>query len=107
MSNTQTYTHPADNEEVELLCSDHGIDHDAFLVYCDNHHVTNDFESEVSNFMDSYRGQYRNFLEFATELMDETTDIPDHLVGYIDYEAFARDLQHEHWETNGYVFSSY
>jgi antirestriction protein len=31
-------------------------------------------------------------------------DVPDHLAFYIDYEAYARDLSHDYWETNGYVF---
>lgn len=107
MSNTQTYVHPADNEEIEVLCSDHGIDHGAFLVYCDNNHITSDFESEVSNFIDAYQGQYDNFLEFATQIFDDTQEVPDHLRFYIDYEAWARDLSHDYWETNGYVFFSY
>jgi antirestriction protein len=104
MTTTQTYIDIADNEEVQVLCQDHGIDHEAFAVYCDNHHITSDYESEVAGFIDSYRGEYRNFLKFAEQLFDETMEVPDHLAMYIDYEAYARDLQHSYWETNGYVF---
>jgi antirestriction protein len=107
MTTTQTHIHIADNEEVQALCEEHGIDHDAFIVYCDNHHVTKDFESQVADFVDAYNGCWNNFLEFAEHIFDETMDVPDHLVRYIDYEAFARDLQHDYWETNGYVFRSH
>jgi antirestriction protein len=104
MTTTQTFIHIADNEEVQALCTDHGIDHDAFIIYCENHHITKDYESEVANFMDSYRGCWRNFAEFAEEWFNETVEVPDHLRDYIDYNAYARDLQHDYWEHMGYVF---
>lgn len=104
---TNTYVHIADNEEVQALCEEHGIDHDAFIVYCDNHHITSNFDEQVSNFIDAYRGQWDSFVKFAENLFDETMDVPDHLLRYIDYEAYARDLSCDYWETNGYVFASY
>ena len=107
MTTTQTFIHIADNEEVQALCTDHGIDHDAFIIYCENHHITKDYESEVSGFMDSYRGEYKNFADFAEQLFDETVEVPDHLLNYIDYDAYARDIQHEYWEHMGYVFFNY
>lgn len=103
---TTTYIHIADNEEVEALCEEHGIDHDAFIVYCDNFHITKDFESQVDDFMNSYRGCWDNFEKFAEDDFHETMDVPDHLAHYIDYGAYARDLCHDYWETNGYVFRS-
>jgi antirestriction protein len=106
MTTTQTYTHIADNEEVQVLCQDHGIDHEAFAVYCDNHHIDSDYESEVAGFIDSYRGEYNDFADFAEQLFDETVEVPDHLVGFIDYKAWARELRHDYWETNGHVFFS-
>jgi antirestriction protein len=104
MTTNTNFIHIADNEEVEALCAEHGIDHDAFIVYCENLHITKDFESQVDDFQDAYQGCYYNFLKFAEDLFDQTMDVPDHLAFYIDYEAFARDLSHDYWETNGYVF---
>lgn len=39
-----------------------------------------------------YHGEFRTLSEFAEQLTEETTEIPDTLRCYIDYEAMARDL---------------
>lgn len=41
-----------------------------------------------------YHGEYDNELDFAIELFDEcySDSIPENLKGYIDYEAFQRDI---------------
>lgn len=39
-----------------------------------------------------YRGQYTSLADFAQELTEETTEIPDALQYYIDWEAMGRDL---------------
>ena len=31
--------------------------------------------------------------DYAAELMEDTTDIPDFLINYIDYDAIARDME--------------
>jgi antirestriction protein len=41
---------------------------------------------------DRYHGCYSSLAEFAEEITQETTSIPDSLRFYIDYEAMARDL---------------
>ncbi|MBO6549315.1 MAG: antirestriction protein ArdA [Rhizobiales bacterium] len=40
-----------------------------------------------------YHGEYSSLADFAQELTEETTQIPDNLAYYIDYEAMARDLE--------------
>lgn len=40
-----------------------------------------------------YAGEYTSLEEFARELTEETTDIPQHLAFYIDYGAMTRDLK--------------
>lgn len=42
---------------------------------------------------DNYRGCYDSIEAFAEELLTEITDIPVHLESYIEYTAYARDLQ--------------
>lgn len=42
---------------------------------------------------DRYYGEYRSLSEFAENLTEETTSIPDSLRPYIDYDAMARDLE--------------
>ncbi len=42
---------------------------------------------------DHYAGQYQSVAEFAQELTEETTEIPENLQYYIDYKRMARDLE--------------
>jgi antirestriction protein len=44
---------------------------------------------------DNYYGEYDSELDFTEKYVDEIgylDDVPDHLVGYIDYDAIKRDL---------------
>jgi antirestriction protein len=48
-----------------------------------------------SDFEDSYRGTYKDEVDFAYELIDELghlNNVPDTVRNYFDYEKFARDL---------------
>ncbi|WOF72777.1 antirestriction protein ArdA [Parvibaculaceae bacterium PLY_AMNH_Bact1] len=42
---------------------------------------------------DRYAGQYASLEDFARELTEETTSIPENLAFYVDYERMARDLE--------------
>jgi antirestriction protein len=42
---------------------------------------------------EAYYGTFKSEEEFAEELWTETADIPDNLIGYIDWERVARDLR--------------
>lgn len=42
---------------------------------------------------DHYAGQYSSLAEFAEEITEETTQIPENLKYYIDYERMARDIE--------------
>lgn len=57
---------------------------------------------DVDGFHDSYCGIHETFQAYAEELFDERylDSVPENVRGYIDYEAFARDLSHD-----GYWFS--
>ena len=46
----------------------------------------------AENFPDAYCGEWDSELAFATDFMDSCYTIPDELAGYIDYDAFRRDL---------------
>jgi len=48
---------------------------------------------------EDYCGSYESLADYAQELTEETTEIPEALRYYIDYEAMARDM-----ELNGDVF---
>jgi len=52
-----------------------------------------DIESAQQAITEHYHGSYKSLTDFAEELTEETTQIPDSLRFYIDYEAMARDLE--------------
>lgn len=49
---------------------------------------------------DNYCGVYTSLADYAQELTEETTEIPDSLKYYIDYESMAKDMQF-----NGDIFT--
>ena len=65
-----------------------------------------DIKELASDFEDAYIGEYNSKVEFASEILDEQLYmIPEHLHGYLNYEAFARDLFMDGYSyINGYVF---
>lgn len=51
-----------------------------------------DIESARNALEDSYAGEYRSLADFAQEITEETTEIPENLAFYIDWERMGRDL---------------
>lgn len=49
---------------------------------------------------ENYNGCHESLADYAQELTEETSEIPRHLVAYIDYERMGRDM-----ELSGDVFS--
>ncbi len=77
---------------------------EAFAIYYNN---IDDFEFAKTHFADAYAGEYDSFLDYATETFDElyAHSIPEGLRIYIDYTAFARDLDAEgYFIEDGHVF---
>ena len=52
-----------------------------------------DLETAQNAMEDDYAGVYRSLAEFAEELTEQTTQIPESLQYYIDYDRMARDLE--------------
>lgn len=52
-----------------------------------------DLEEAKDTMRDHYAGVYSSVADFAQELTEETTKIPDNLQYYIDWERMARDLE--------------
>lgn len=75
--------------EVAKALNEHG---EAYALY--THHV-GEMSATQERFDDAYCGQWSSFLDYATALFDELylDTIPDSIRFYIDYEAFARDLE--------------
>lgn len=47
-----------------------------------------------------YLGVFDSVADYAQEVTEETTEIPDHLQYYVDYVSMARDM-----ELNGNIFT--
>ena len=52
-----------------------------------------DLEEARGMLEEGYAGEYASLADFAQELTEQTTDIPESLRYYIDYEAMARDFE--------------
>ncbi|MBK6895489.1 MAG: antirestriction protein ArdA [Alphaproteobacteria bacterium] len=52
-----------------------------------------DLEDAKETMRDRYAGVYSSVADFAQELTEETTQIPENLQYYIDWESMARDLE--------------
>ena len=52
-----------------------------------------DLEDAKETMRERYAGVYSSVADFAQELTEETTKIPDNLQYYIDWERMARDLE--------------
>ena len=55
---------------------------------------------DAESALDRYNGEYESLADFAEELTESTTEIPENLKYYIDYKSMARDM-----EMNGDVFT--
>jgi antirestriction protein len=47
---------------------------------------------DATRAMDKYHGIYSSEVDFATELMKKCYEISNHIIHYIDYQAFAHDI---------------
>jgi antirestriction protein len=54
----------------------------------------NDLEEACQTAEESYCGCFASLADYAQELTEQTTSIPQHLAHYIDYQAMARDMEY-------------
>lgn len=59
-----------------------------------------DIETARRCLEEDYAGEYESAAHFAEEITTETSEVPEHLAYYIDYDAMARDMQ-----LNGDIFT--
>ena len=88
-----------------------GCHEQAFVAYLewlgyDHTSVDTDWSDVISEFMDSYCGEYSSHEDFIHEYMDEVlSDLPDWLVGHIDYDSvWDCELRYDFFEENGHYF---
>jgi antirestriction protein len=59
---------------------------------------------------DRYCGEWDSFRDYAEQYAEDTGDLaamPEHLARYIDWDAYARDLEHDYYYDGGHVWRSY
>jgi len=74
--------------------AEHGLLGAELLVY------TGSIDHAEAIISDGYTGCYESVADFAQELTEDTTNIPQNLSYYIDYERMARDM-----ELSGEIFT--
>ena len=89
--------------EISIALKDLG---EAFAIYynLENH---SDILSCKKAFEEAYCGEYDSFSQYAETLFDECylSEVPEYLRRYIDYNAFANDLECDgHYEAEGHIF---
>lgn len=72
--------------EIAQFVSQHGALGAKVMAYL------GDLDSAKEALEERYHGQYASLADFAQELTEETTEIPDSLQCYIDWETIGRDL---------------
>jgi len=73
--------------EIAAFIAEHGVLGGKVLEYY------GDLESAKTALEDHYAGEYKTVADFAEDITQETSDIPESLRFYIDYDHMARDLE--------------
>lgn len=83
--------------EYEGLEAVHGI-----AVFIEEHgalgaevldYACGDMEQAEKTLTESYNGEYKSVADFAEQLTEDTSEVPEHLQYYIDYEKMGRDME--------------
>lgn len=59
-----------------------------------------DLEEAKRNADENYHGCFKSLADYAEDFVDQTSEVPEHLALYIDYEKMSRD-----WEMSGDIFT--
>lgn len=63
-------------------------------------HACDDINEAENIMINQRRGEYKSIANYAQELAEETSEIPEHLKSYIDYDRMGHDM-----ELSGDVFT--
>lgn len=92
----------------ELLdvCKDWDEDKfNCFVEYCEEGHATGDDITEMTEkFEDNFVGFYDSEEDFAEEYANENNDIPEHLMGCIDWERYTHNIMQGYYYIGGAIF---
>jgi antirestriction protein len=84
-----------------------GLDLEAVAAYASNMSLDiANFEDWQSDFEDAYIGEYE-VKDYAIEYVESCgllDGVPDSIARYFDYDAFARDFEHDLWQHDKHLF---
>ena len=83
----EEYTGINEVAERATFIASHGALGAKLVAYCGN------VQDARGMLEEGYAGEYHSLADFAQELTEQTTEIPESLRYYIDYDAMARDLE--------------
>ncbi len=63
-------------------------------------HWCGDIEEAQKALDDSYSGEYESLEDYARGLTEDTSEVPEHIAFYIDYQSMGRDI-----ELNGDIYT--
>jgi antirestriction protein len=81
------------------------LDVEVIEAYLDNMGAT--YGVNVDEIEEAYYGEYDSFEDFVYQFVEDTCildGLDDSVRGYFDYEKYGRDLSHDYFESNGYIF---
>ena len=74
--------------QIALFLEEHGALGAEVLDY-----TCGDIEQAEKTLSEQYNGEYKSVADFAEQLTEDTSEIPEHLQYYIDYEKMGRDME--------------
>lgn len=86
--NISEYANVEKVQEFANFINNHG------KVGADLYNYLGDLDEAISWFENNYYGFFDSVEDYARELTEDTTQIPENLSYYIDYEAMARDMEY-------------
>ncbi len=66
-----------------------------------------DFSNALEKLDDVMIYENMSFEDLAYELVDESWEVPEHLLNYIDYDKFASELEMDYTDLDGDLFYNY
>lgn len=56
-------------------------------------HWCEDLDQARKTLEENYSGEYESIADYAQSITEETSEVPEHLTFYIDYEKMGRDME--------------
>lgn len=92
-------------EKAELLSSVEENEREAWRAW-----LSNGMTPDLDTMREAYYGEFASDYDFAVNIVEESgylANVPENISNYFDYEAYARDLMFDFFESNGHYFRNF